>query len=232
MKQKFIFRKVLKLLAYCISIFVAVSCLFVVAYKFINPPITPLMLMRSIESIGDDDFVGIEKNWCDWDEISPHFFRACIAAEDARFLSHSGIDWKAVENAKRYNEIHKGKRVHGASTISMQTAKNTFLWHGRNFVRKGLEAYFTVLIEAVWGKKRILEVYVNVVEMGNGIYGVDAAAQAYFNKKAAKLNKHQAALLAAILPNPRKYSAKNPSAYIQNRAAFIEKRMNSIALPK
>jgi monofunctional biosynthetic peptidoglycan transglycosylase len=127
--------------------------------------------------------------------------------------------------------MRKGKRLIGASTISMQTSKNVFLWPGRNYVRKALEAYFTVLIEAIWGKKRILEVYVNSIEWGNGIYGVEAASQEYFNKSAADLTKNEAALLAAVLPNPRKWSAGKPSPYIKKRARSIQGRMG-VAIPK
>lgn len=220
-------KKIFKYLLTIIVSFVVLSCLMVVFYKFVPPPITPLMVLRLF-----DGAEGIDKTWCSYDEISSYLFRACIASEDARFLSHEGIDWKAVKQAKRYNELHKNKRLHGASTITMQTAKNVFLWHGRNFIRKGLEAYFTVLIETVWGKKRILEVYANVVEWGNGVYGVEAASQKYFNKSASKLSKREAALLAAVLPNPRKYSPSHPSNYILKRANNIQARMNSISLPK
>ena len=229
MLKKLTFKLIFKIISFFLITFVVLSCFGVVAYKFINPSITPLMLIRYFEN---DKNIGIKKEWKNFDEISPNVFRACIAAEDARFFSHDGIDWKAVENAQKYNEIHKGKKVHGASTISMQTAKNTYLWNGRNFLRKGLEAYFTILIEAVWDKKRILEIYVNIIEWGNGIYGIEAASQKYFNKSAQNLTKKEAALLAAILPNPRKYSAKNPSKYIQKQANSIQQRMNSISLKK
>lgn len=229
MKTKITYKLIFKIVAYSITIFTCISCILVVFYKFVPPLVTPLMLIRVIEGTGN---TGINKNWINYDEISPHIFRACIAAEDARFLKHNGIDWSAVKVAKRYNEIHKGKRTHGASTITMQTAKNAFLWNGRNFIRKGLEAYFSVLIEEIWGKKRILEMYVNIIEWGNGIYGIEAASQKYFNKSANKLTKHQAALLVSIIPNPRKYSCINPTSYILKRTNWIERRMNSIALPK
>jgi monofunctional biosynthetic peptidoglycan transglycosylase len=147
-------------------------------------------------------------------------------------MSHDGFDMRALKAARRYNEIHKGKKKRGASTITMQTAKNTFLYHGRNYLRKGLEAYFTVLIEAVWGKKRILEVYANVIEWGYGIYGVNAAAQFYFGKDASSLTKNEAALLAAVVPNPRRWDAGHPTPYIQRRANWVMGRMNSVAIPK
>ncbi len=227
-----VFKKVLKYIFMAFSGFIVLSVVTVAITKFINPPLTPLMVLRPIEGMLDGKSVGIDKDWVSYEEISPNFFRAVISAEDGKFLRHDGFDRKAIEAAKRYNEIHKGKKKRGASTISMQTAKNTFLWHGRNYVRKGLEAYFTVLIEAVWGKKRILEVYANVIEFGEGIYGVEAASQAFFNKPAAKLTKRQAALLAAVLPNPRRWSPAKPTPYINRRANWISGRMRSIALPK
>lgn len=212
--------------------FIVISVVYVAITKYINPPITPLMLMRPIEGVIEGKSIGINKNWVSYDEISPNFFRAVISSEDGKFLRHDGFDRKAIKAAQRYNEIHKGKKKRGASTISMQTAKNTFLWHGRNYLRKGLEVYFTVLIEAVWGKKRILEVYANVIEFGEGIYGVEAASQTFFNKPALKLTKRQAALLAAVLPNPRRWSPAKPTAYINRRVSWISGRMRSIALPK
>ncbi len=224
---KFIFKYVF----IAIAAFIAISAVTVFIYKYINPPLTPLMLIRPIEGLSEDKRIGINKQWADYDNISKHFFRSVIAAEDARFLSHDGFDRKAIEAARRYNELHKGKKKRGASTISMQTAKNTFLWHGRNYFRKGLEAYFTVLIEAIWGKKRILEIYANVIEFGEGIYGVEAAANVFFNKSAANLTKRQAALLAAVLPNPRRWSPAKPTKYIERRASNIQTRANSIRLP-
>lgn len=225
--KKIFLKRISSYVASIVVAFVIFSCVGVVLYKWLNPPITPLMILRLF-----DGAAGIDKTWRSYEEISPNLFRACIASEDARFLRHEGIDWKAVENAQKYNKIHNGKKVRGASTITMQAAKNVFLWNGRNFIRKGLEAYFTVLIEAVWGKKRILEVYVNIIEWGDGIYGVEAASQNYFNKSANKLTKKEAALLAAVLPNPRKFSPKNPSKYIQKRASKIQNRISGIALPK
>ncbi len=217
---------------YTFSGFIAGSVILVVIFKFIPPPVTPLMIIRVVESIGEVEAVGIEKKWVGYEDISPNLFRAVISGEDGRFMRHGGIDWRAVEHAQRYNKIHKGKRVHGASTITMQTAKNTFLWHDRNFIRKGLEVYFTYLIEFIWGKKRILEIYANVVEFGKGLYGAEAASQKYFNKPASKLTKREAALMAAVLPNPRKWSPARPTKYIEKRSAFIRGRMNSIALPE
>lgn len=215
-----------------IAAFVIVSCVTVVAYKWIAPPITPLMILRPIEGMFDGRSVGIEKTWVSYEEISPYLFKAILSGEDRKFMTHDGFDWQAIESAKKYNERNAGKKVRGASTVSMQTAKNAFLWHGRNYVRKAMEAYFTVLIEAVWGKKRILEVYANIVEWGDGVYGVEAASRKYFGKSARDLSKKEASLLAAVLPNPRRWSPAEPTAYIQKRSGFIMGRMSGIAVPK
>lgn len=212
--------------------FVIGSVVLVALYKFIDPPITPLMLLRVGEGLFSGSPIGIKKDWVPYEEISPHVFRALMSGEDAKFLRHDGFDWKAIERAKKLNARLKGKKTFGASTISMQTSKNVFLWHGRNYLRKGLEAYFTVLIEAVWGKRRILEVYANVIEWGDGVYGIEAAGQFYFKKRAGELSVDEAALLAAIVPNPRKWSASKPTKYILKRKAFIKARMKSLSLPK
>lgn len=212
--------------------FVVITTSLVVVFKIIPIPVTPLMVIRVFDGFIDGKTIGIDKDWVSYDYISKNFIRAVVAAEDARFITHNGIDWKAVEVAQKYNARNKGKRLHGASTISMQTAKNTFLWHGRNWIRKSLEVYYTMLIEAIWGKTRILEVYVNVIEFGEGIYGVEAASQAFFNKSASDLTKKQAALLAAVLPNPRKWSPARPTNYISNRADKIMNRMNGVIIPK
>lgn len=204
----------------------------VAIYTVINPPITPLMILRTIEYAFSGEEIRLKKQWASYEEINKKVFKALVAAEDARFMRHKGFDWKAIEAAQRYNERMKGKKKRGASTISMQTAKNVFLWHGRNYLRKALEAYFTVLIEAVWGKKRILEVYVNVIEWGHGIYGVEAASQYYFGKPTNELSTYQVALLAAVVPNPRRWDAGKPSPYIRKRANWIIGRMNSVAIPK
>ncbi len=225
---KKIFKWGLKIAMWCFI----VSVVLVAVYAVLPVPITPTMVLRVIEGATEGRSVGIDKDWVSYDEISPNFFRAVISAEDARFMRHKGIDWRAVEAAKKYNERKKGKKLRGASTITMQTAKNAFLWQGRNYIRKGLEVYFTYMIEAVWGKKRILEVYANVIEMGDGVYGVEAASQKYFGKSAKDINKREAALLAAVLPNPRRWSPAEPTKYINKRARFISSRMRSIALPK
>lgn len=224
--------KIIKYILIFILFCVGISVFSVVLYKFVPPPLTPVMLIRVVDGWMDGKYVGIKKHWVSYDKVSPNMFRAVISGEDAKFMKHDGFDWQAIDNAKKYNASHKGKRLHGASTISMQTAKNTFLWHGRNYVRKGLEAYFTFLIEKIWGKKRILEVYVNIVEFGEGIYGVEAASEEFFGKPAKNLTAREAALLASVLPNPRKWSPDKPTNYLEGRVDFIMGRMGGIALPK
>ncbi len=195
----------------------------VLLFRFVPVPVTPLMVIRSLESLGGDRWVGIHKDWVPLDEISPTVQRAVLKAEDYRFFEHSGFDYEAIRKAYDYNKRHQVKK--GASTISQQTAKNVFLWPGRSWIRKGFEAYFTVLIEFVWPKDRILEVYLNVIEMGPGVYGVEAAAQKYFKKSAAKLNPHEASLIAAVLPNPRKFRIERPSIYVMARQRRILRRV-------
>lgn len=208
------------------------SILSVAIYTVISPPITPLMILRTIEYALSGDEIRLNKNWTSYEDINRKVFKALVAAEDARFMQHKGFDWKAIEAAQRYNERMNGKKKRGASTITMQTAKNVFLWNGRNYLRKGLEAYFSVLIEAVWGKKRILEIYTNVIEWGYGIYGVEAASKYYFGKSTKELSTYEIALLAAVVPNPRRWDASKPTPYIRKRANWIISRMNSVAIPK
>lgn len=228
---KRILRSLFRWVFWSIVFFVVSSVVLVFIYKFIPPILTPLMVIRSIEGVFNGKAVGIDKSWVSYDEMSKNIKKALIFSEDKRFLQHDGFDWKAIEAAKRYNERMKGKRVLGASTISMQTSKNVFLWHGRNYIRKGLEAYFTVLIEAVWGKERILEVYLNVIEWGDGIYGVEAASQFYFRKSAKELSSREAGALAAIVPNPRKWSASQPTKYIKKRTSLISSQLGGVKLP-
>lgn len=197
------------------------SFIFTLVYKFLDPPITPLMVIRSLEGFSEGKEVGIDHTWINLEDISPNLIKAVLNAEDANFYKHSGVDWKAVEAARKRNKKLKGKKIYGASTISMQCARNVFLWQGRNYIRKALEVYFTYLIEFIWGKRRILEIYLNVIEWGNGVYGIEAASQKYFGVSASKLSKNQSALLAVVLPNPRKWSPEKPSKYIQKRARKI-----------
>lgn len=191
-------------------------------YRFFPPPATPLMVIRAAQGHGFD------KDWRPLDQISPHLRRAVIAAEDAKFCSHWGFDWDAFDNA--IDRYENGGKVLGASTISMQTAKNVFLWPGRTFLRKGLEAYLTLYVEALWPKRRILEVYLNVAEFGPGLYGAEAAARRYFGKSAAALTQREAALLAAVLPDPLDRSPARPSAYVARRAALIDARADQVRL--
>ncbi|XGC80004.1 monofunctional biosynthetic peptidoglycan transglycosylase [Bdellovibrio bacteriovorus] len=195
----------------------------VLVYRFVPVFITPLMVLRSVESLWGEKFVGIEKDWVPLEEMSPSIQRAVLKAEDYRFFEHNGFDYEAIQKAMKYNQTHKRKK--GASTISQQTAKNVFLWPRRDWVRKGFEAYFTVLIEFVWPKERILEVYLNVIEMGPGVYGVEAASKKYFKKNAKNLTPHQASLIAAVLPNPRRFRIERPSIYVMARQRRILNRV-------
>jgi monofunctional biosynthetic peptidoglycan transglycosylase len=170
---------------------------------------------------------GLKRDYVDEEDISYNMKLAVISSEDQLFPDHSGFDWKSIEKAMKYNK-RKPNRVKGASTISQQVAKNVFLWQGRSWIRKGLEVYFTKMIEWIWGKKRILEVYLNVIEMGKGIFGAQAAAQSYFKKPAAKLTRREAALVAACLPNPKKYSVRPLSNYVAKRSGWVTRQMNFI----
>ena len=203
--------------------FIVVSLGFVLLYRFAPVPVTPLMVMRSVASIWGPEWVGVHKDWVPLEEISPSVQKAVLKAEDYRFFEHNGFDYDAIKKAMEYNRTHK--KTKGASTISQQTAKNVFLFPQRNWIRKGLEAYFTVLIEFVWPKERILEVYLNVIELGPGVYGVEAASQKYFNRSARNLNSYQASLIAAVLPNPRRFLINRPSNYVVNRQRRILRRV-------
>jgi monofunctional biosynthetic peptidoglycan transglycosylase len=205
-----------------------ISFAVVLLFKFVPVPFTPLMGIRALEhnSAGKDMICSHE--WVPIDEISLNLQKAVIASEDGRFLEHSGFDFEAMQKAFKNNQ--KGKRLKGGSTISQQTAKNVFLWQGRSYVRKGLEAYYTVLIELIWGKKRIMEVYLNSIEMGDGVYGAEAAAKHWYRKDASSLTRYEAAGIAAILPNPRKYKASNSSSYINRRKARISREISFVKL--
>lgn len=200
-----------------------VSVVIVVLYKWVPVPVTPLMIIRSVEQYQEDKEFVCEHNWVSIEKISKNLQLAVICSEDQNFLSHNGFDIKAIEKAIEYNK--KGKQIRGASTISQQTAKNVFLWQQRSWLRKGLETYFTFLIELIWSKERIMEVYLNSIEMGKGIYGVEAASQFWFKKAASKLTPYEAAAISAILPNPRVYRANPASNYIQGRKNWIVRQM-------
>jgi len=195
--------------------------LYLIVLKWMNPPITLTQLSSWIS--GD----GLKRDYVDYKEMSYQIKLAVIASEDQIFPDHDGFDWKNIEKAMKYNKKKPG-RVRGASTISQQVAKNVFLWQGRSWIRKGLEVYFTKMIELLWGKRRILEMYLNVIEMGKGIYGVQAASNTYFNKSAKTLNRRQAAMIAACLPNPKKYSVKPVAGYVVIKSAWIVRQMNNL----
>lgn len=207
--------------------FFGLSIALVIFYRFIPVPITPLMVIRLVEQAFDaKKDMRLYKDWVSIDEMSRHAPQSVVAAEDQKFMEHRGFDLEAMEKA--WNNNKKGKRIKGASTITQQTVKNVFLWPSRSYLRKGLEAYFTVLVEIFWSKERILEVYLNVIEMGEGIYGIEAASQAFFKKSAVKLSQGQAALIAAVLPNPRRWSPARPTSYIKGRQAWIIRQMNNL----
>ena len=230
MKQS-IFKRLLKLLLIKIPLaFIVLSVLWVLVLRWVPVWVTPLMISRSIEYRGDDSFQ-THKSWQRYENISPELAKAVIASEDNLFVEHHGFDWKEMKKAIDDHQV-RGKRLRGASTISQQTAKNVFLIPSRSFIRKGFEAYFTVLIELLWSKERILEVYLNVAEMGKGIYGAEAAAQEIFGKPAADLTRREASLIAACLPNPIQRQAGKPSAYVSKRAGQIRALIPKIAYPE
>ncbi|MDR6624631.1 monofunctional biosynthetic peptidoglycan transglycosylase [Caulobacter segnis] len=201
-------------------ILVAGPVVAVILFRFVPPPVTPLMVIRAVEG------KGLDHRWRPIDEVAPALPRALIAAEDARFCEHHGFDFDALQKAYANNEA--GKKIRGGSTISQQTAKNVFLWPGRSYVRKGLEAWFTVLIEIGWGKKRIMEVYLNSIEFGPGIYGAESASRRYFGVGADKLTQAQASRLAAILPSPLKWRVIKPGKYVAKRTQKIGKASGAV----
>lgn len=193
--------------------------IYIILLKWINPPITVTQLVSWISGYG------LKRDYVSNTSISYNAKLAVIASEDQLFTDHNGFDWKSIQKAMKYNERKPG-RVRGASTISQQVAKNVFLWQGRSWIRKGLETYFTFMIELIWGKKRILQMYLNVSEMGTGIFGIERAANIYFNKPAANLTRQEAALIAACLPNPKRYKVKPASNYVASRSRKIMQQMN------
>ncbi|MEZ4795014.1 MAG: monofunctional biosynthetic peptidoglycan transglycosylase [Flavobacteriaceae bacterium] len=213
-------RKTLRFFIKCAIWFFALSIVWVLLYRWLPVPYTPLMTIRYFES--DKNYEN-KHDWVALDAISKELQLAVICSEDQNFVNHHGFDFNAIEKAYKNNK--KGKRLKGGSTISQQTAKNIFLWPGRSWFRKGLETYFTFLIELLWPKERILEVYLNSIEMGNGVFGAEAAAQYWFHKKAKNLNRYEAASLAVILPNPRKYTATPRSNYLENRKQWVIQQM-------
>lgn len=214
-------RTILRFTSKSIILFIAFTVAITLLYRFVPVPITPLMLSRAINNDAP-----IHYKWTPLEEITNDLPLAVISSEDNLFTSHNGFDFKAIKTA--HEDAKKGKKLRGASTISQQTAKNVFLWHGRSWLRKGLEAYFTILIEFFWGKERIMEVYLNCIEMGNGIYGAAAVAQHHFKKEPSELTRKECALIAATLPNPRRYSSAKPSKYMLKRQKEILRLMKLI----
>ena len=224
--------------------FVVFSVVQVLALRFVDPPFSAFMVARQLDALvaGEIDF-RIAHDWRDFERMSPHLPLALVASEDQNFANHHGFDFAAIEKAQAHNEKmveraeKRGKpvrRLRGASTISQQTAKNLFLWQGSGptrWLRKGLEVWYTALIEALWPKQRILEVYANIAEFGDGVYGGQAAARSFFRKDAATLSATEAARLAAVLPSPKRYSATRPGPYVQRRTRAIERQMRAIGGP-
>lgn len=199
----------------------------VLLLRFVPPPTSAFMIERRVAAwhAGETHF-NLRYHWVPWREISPQLPIALVASEDQKFPSHHGFDVQAIRDA--LDEADDGERLRGASTITQQTAKNLFLWNGRSFVRKGLEAYFTVLLEVTWPKRRILEVYANIAEFGDGVYGAQAAAQAFFHEPAARLDGYQSALLASVLPSPRKLHADRPSRYVLGHAQWTQRQVRQL----
>jgi monofunctional biosynthetic peptidoglycan transglycosylase len=208
----------------------ALSWLVVLVLRFVPPLTSAVMMERQLGALihGEKDF-RLQHRWVPWSQVSPYVPLAMVAGEDQKFPFHHGFDFDSIQTA--VDAADEGRRLRGASTISQQTAKNLFLWNGRSFIRKGLEAYFTVLIELTWPKQRILEVYMNIAELGDGIYGVGAASDAFFHTPPARLGAAQAARLAAVLPSPRRFHADRPTAYVQSRANWIQQQMGQLGGP-
>ncbi|MDD6130471.1 MAG: monofunctional biosynthetic peptidoglycan transglycosylase [Prevotellaceae bacterium] len=218
--------KVRRIIRWIVLLFFGSTILSVLAYKWLPVYVTPLMVIRCVQQVRRGETIRLRHHWVPMEEMSIYMPVAVMASEDQRFLEHRGFDLVEIENAIR--EQVSGRRKRGGSTISQQTAKNVFLWPGRSWVRKGLEVYFTALIELVWGKHRIMEVYLNSIEMGDGIYGAEAVAQWHFGRSASELTRPNCALVAATLPNPVKFSSKEPSPYMLRRQTAIMKQMRHI----
>lgn len=220
----FLLRRILRILLRIVISFLILSVGTTLLYRWVPVPVTPLMLIRCMEQKNAGEKVVLKHDWVNLEEISPKLQLAVVCSEDQNYLKHYGFDFAAIEKARKEND--SGKKLRGASTISQQTAKNVFLWPGRSYIRKGFEVYFTLLIELFWSKERIMEVYLNSIEMGNGVYGAEAAAEYWFHKPAKKLTKDESAALASILPNPRKYVATPASPYITKRKTWIKQQMS------
>jgi monofunctional biosynthetic peptidoglycan transglycosylase len=219
--MKSFFRKLWKWTKRIFLFLFIAQLLYIIALKWVNPPITITQFNSWIQGYG------MKRDYVKSRNISPYAKLAFIASEDQLFADHNGFDWKEIKKAMEYNKRKPG-RIRGGSTISQQVAKNVFLWQGRSWFRKGLEVYFTFMIELVWGKKRILEVYMNVIETGEGVFGIEAAAQTYFKKPASKLSRQEAALIAASLPSPRRYKVNPPTRYVSSRSVWVMQQMKNI----
>ena len=221
-------QKIKQTIKWIVVAFFASTILSVIALRWLPVYFTPLMFIRLAQQVDEGKSMTLHHHWVPLEEISPSLPTAVMASEDARFLEHHGFDYKAIEHAAMRNMKHPEKRKLGASTISQQTAKNVFLWPGRSWVRKGFEVYFTFLIELMWSKERIMEVYLNSIEMGDGIYGADAVAEHHFNTTADQLTKAQCALIAVSLPNPRRFNSARPSGYMLKRQSRILREMRFV----
>lgn len=222
--------RLLRLLGIALLAWLAVTWLMVLVLRFVPPWTSAVMVERQLGAwVHHEPDFHLHQHWVPWNQISPWVPLAMVAGEDQKFPYHHGFDFDSIHSA--IDQADDGGRLRGASTISQQTAKNLFLWNGRSFVRKGLEAYFTVLIELTWPKRRILEVYANIAELGNGIYGVGAASDAFYHGTPARLGAAQAARLAAVLPSPRRLHADQPSAYVMRRANWIQQQMDQLGGP-
>lgn len=222
------FKKIWKYLKWAILGFLVFSFVGVISYAIVRPPFTPLMFTRIVDQLLNHKKPKIIHKWVNIEDISPNLILAAVAGEDNNFTSHFGVDLRAIKQAQKYNERKKGRRIRGASTITQQTCKNVYLWPSRSYVRKGFELYYTFLVETVWTKKRIMEVYLNMIEMGDGIYGAEAASRVYFKKSAKNLTKREAALIVAAFTNPRKYNVAKPSSYLVNKQQKILSIMRRI----
>lgn len=219
-------RRLLRILGWLLLSWFALTILIVLLLRWVDPPTSAFILRERVIATQANPSYQVKQRWVDWEQISPQMKVAVIASEDQTFPDHYGFDFKSIDKA--LDDRERGRRVRGASTLSQQVAKNLFLWPGKNFVRKGLEAYFTLLIETLWPKQRILETYLNIAEFGKGVFGVGVASETYFRKPAAKLNAYDAALLAAVLPNPKRFKANAPSSYVRSRQQWIVGQMRGL----
>lgn len=220
----FLLKRIFKILLRIVIVFLLLSAFSVLLFRWVPVPITPLMLIRCVEQKSRGEKMVLRHDWVALEQISPKLQLAVVCSEDQNYLKHYGFDFDAIEKAMKTNE--NGGKLRGASTISQQTAKNVFLWPGRSYLRKGFEVYFTLLIELLWSKERIMEVYLNSIEMGKGVYGAEAAADYWFHKQAKDLSKAESAAIAAILPAPLRYSANPAGPYVEKRKNWISRQMS------